>query len=76
VNGIGAGSSAKEAERKLQLTLLFRLGGTRVFEARRGPGSRLLVGMGPGRVKWLAVADPRAIRSDSALKSTMAAAIG
>jgi hypothetical protein len=42
-----------------------------VFAGARRNGRRVLVGIGRKQVKWLALADPRALRSQRALKRAM-----
>ena len=66
--GVARGDRASRAFRRLELARLFRIGSTRVLEARGGGSRRLLVGVGAHRVRWLAVATPAAAKSDRALR--------
>jgi hypothetical protein len=55
--GVGVGTPARRAARRLGLAYRFRAGRTRAFAAERFPGS-LFAGIRGGRVRWLAIADP------------------
>jgi hypothetical protein len=69
--GIRAGSKRRRAIRRLDLERRFRAGHVGVFEAHRKGGRRLFVGIGGKRVKWLAITDPRTLRSLGATKRTL-----
>ena len=56
VHGVGAGSRAGRAKASLGLSRVFDLGRTSVSQAAGRHGSRLLVGVRAGRVRWLALA--------------------
>ena len=66
--GIRAGSRKRHAVNRLDLERAFRAGGTAVYEAQRRKGRRLFVGTGGKQVKWLALTDPRTLRSQRATK--------
>ncbi len=74
LDGIGVGTAAKRAQRKLGLRRPFRVGRTRVFETRRRPGAMILVGIRSGRVAWLAVADRSAVGNGARLRRAVATA--
>ncbi len=73
VSGVGVGTAAERAQRKLGLKRLFRVGRTRVFEAPRGPGAMVLVGVRSGSVAWIAVADESAVGSGAGLRRAIGA---
>jgi hypothetical protein len=66
INGVGPGSSEPRMRRLPRARVLTVEGTTRVFTAR--PGSRLILGMRQGRVRYVGVRDKRALRSKRALK--------
>lgn len=69
--GIGPGTSRERAERRLDLSPLFRMGATAVLESGRGGESTLLAGTSGGHVRWLAIADPELIGGRVALKRAL-----
>ena len=70
-HGVARGDSARRAQRRLALDRLFKVGSTRVLEARRGGPRRLVVGLGAHRVRWIALADPAATKSDRSLRRAL-----
>lgn len=57
--GVGRGTPSRRATRRLGLRPRFRIGRTRVLEAPRRRARRIYAGARDGRVRWLAIADPR-----------------
>jgi hypothetical protein len=69
--GVARGDSARRALRRLELAKAFRLGDTRVFDAGSGGARRLVVGIAGHRVRWLAIADRRALKGTGALRRSL-----
>src|SRR5204863_851457 len=65
---IHPGVTGKLARHKLHPRFAFRLGTLRAFEQRPRKHSRLLLGISGGKLAWIAVANPRRLRSTKALK--------
>jgi hypothetical protein len=65
------GVPARKAKRKLRAEFEFRARAYRVFEAPRRPGARLFAGVRRRSLEWLAVVDPRQLRSKRAVKRTL-----
>lgn len=63
VRGVARGDRARRAQRRLGLEPLFTVDGARVFESRRGRARRVLVGVAGHRVRWVAIASTRSVRS-------------
>jgi hypothetical protein len=59
ISRVGRGSKIGQAKRALGLRARFRVQGARVFEAGRANKRRAFLGAKRGRVKWVALADPR-----------------
>ena len=56
IHGVGRGSSAAQAKRRLKLRKRFRLDGTKVLEGPRQARRRAFFGVRHGRVRWIAIA--------------------
>jgi hypothetical protein len=65
--GVAPGDKRKRAQRKMDLETEFRVKGTKVAEAPQRRGREIYVGFGK-RVKWLAMIDPKKLRSETAVK--------
>ncbi len=61
IHGVGRGSSASGAKHKLGVRSRFKVKGTKVFEAPRSRHRRAFFGVRHGRVRWIAIANPRAL---------------
>jgi hypothetical protein len=64
--GVGPGSPEPRLERLPRAKVLTVEGNTRVFAAR--PGSRVILGVRQGRVRYIGIRNKRAVRSTSALR--------
>jgi hypothetical protein len=62
-HGIGVASSKAKARHRLSLRHRFRVGGVHVMEAHRRPGRRLFAGVRGGHVRFLAMTDPKRLRT-------------
>ena len=71
--GVARGDRARRAHRRLDLDRLFKIGAARVFEASATPSRTQLLGVASHRVRWVAIADPAALRSRRALRRALAA---
>jgi hypothetical protein len=71
VRGISRGTRVRRARRRLDLVRRFKMGRTRVFEVPRRPGRRVFLGARGGRVRWLAVADPRRLRGERSIRRNL-----
>jgi hypothetical protein len=69
---VNPGTPARKAKRKLKATYRFRARAYRVFEARRRRGTRLFLGVRRRSLEWIAVVDPKQLRSRRAVKRTLA----
>ena len=60
----------RKAKNKLGLETDFRIKGAKVAEAPQRRGREIYVGFGK-RVKWLAMVDPKKLRSEAAVKKAL-----
>jgi hypothetical protein len=68
--GVAPGMKRSKAKRKLGLETDFRIKGAKVAQAPDRAGRELYVGFGK-RVKWLAMVDPKRLRSETAVKRAL-----
>jgi hypothetical protein len=69
--GVGVGTRARKAKRRLDLERRFRIGNRKVFEAPWTEGTRLFAAIGHGRVRWLALTDRGLLSSERATERAL-----
>ena len=70
-HGVGVGTRAGKAKRKLSLEPYFRIRRTKVLAGPAGGGPRLFAGVRRHRVRWLALASLRLLRSARTVKGAL-----
>lgn len=76
VKGVARGARASTLRRRVRSARFrFAIGSTRVYEARRSASRRLIFGTRRGKVRFLAVADPRQVRSLRQVRSHLRRAL-
>ena len=70
-HGVGPGTKRRRARKRLDLERRFRVHGILVAEAKRREGRRLFAGLGGGRVRWLAMADPKRYDNNKVIRNAL-----